>query len=378
MKHIYPLLIIIVLLFTITGCSSDSDNQHSPILETSFYKGMDLSFQMEYEPYNIPFKDENGQPINLLNYVQSQGNNLVRLRLWHTPENGQNTLDKVKLYAQKIKANNMDFLLDIHYSDFWADPAHQTPPAEWQNLSQIELEQAIYNYTRHVVSELENQGTTPKIIQIGNETDSGFLWNYGKVWGEFQDNWPNYINLVQAAIDGVKSIDTQDHIKIMIHYSNPVTANGYFQKLASNNLEYDYMALSYYPRHHTRDPQLLNQKLNYLSDTFNKPIMLVEVAYPFTFDWNDNKNNKVGSDSQIIPEYPATPEGQKAFMQMLINMMKNLNNDNGLGVCYWAPDFVAFDGNENTSTGGSSWENQCMFNFNYEALPIFEAYSEID
>lgn len=376
MKNLFCYLILTLALFSLTGCSSDSDNAETPIIEPLFYKGMDLSFQMEYEDYNVPFKDDQGQPINLLSYVESQGNNLVRLRLWHTPENEQNTLEKVKLYAQKIKANNMSFLLDIHYSDFWADPAHQTPPAAWQNLSQLELEQAVFDYTQQVVSELKNQGTMPKIIQIGNETDSGFLWNYGKVWGEFQDNWPNYINLVQSAINAVKTVDTENDIKIMMHYSNPISANGFFQKLASYNLEYDYMGLSFYPKHHTKDLQLLNQKLNNLSDAFDKPIMLVEVAYPFTLNWNDNKNNIIGSNSQIIPEYPATPEGQKAFMQWIINMMQNLNNNNGLGICYWAPDFVAFDGNENTSTGGSSWENQCMFNFNLEALPIFDVYSD--
>ncbi len=164
------------LIFIIIGCddSKYTSDVLSPV-EPQFYKGMDLSFQSELEKYDLVYKDENGKPITLLDYVSENGTNLVRLKLWHTPQNGQNSLSDVKAYALKIKSRNMDFLLDFHYSDTWADPGSQTPPQAWQNMNFDEIKNAIYNYTKEVLLELKEQNTLPKIIQIGNETDSGLL-----------------------------------------------------------------------------------------------------------------------------------------------------------------------------------------------------------
>ena len=180
---------ILLLFILIVSCTDSESNDDSPINNSVFYKGMDLSFQSELEDYNVDYKDANGNSVELLDFVKSKGTNLVRLRLWHTPQNGENSLSGVKAYAQKIKAKNMNFLLNFHYSDYWADPGNQTPPVAWQNMSFDQVKVAIYNYTKEVVQQLKSQNTMPEMIQIGNETDSGFLWNYGKVWDEFNNNY---------------------------------------------------------------------------------------------------------------------------------------------------------------------------------------------
>ena len=59
----------------------------------------------------------------------------------------------------------------------------------------------------------------------------------------------------------------------------------------------------------------------------------------------------------------------------IITTIKNIPNNRGIGFCYWAPDWVAFSGNENTSTNGSSWENQCVFDFNLKALPMMDVFN---
>jgi len=370
---------LLILLFLIVSCSNADDSQeqqHNPPANTStFYKGMDLSFQSELEDYDINYKDENGVPINLLNFVSEKGTNLVRLKLWHTPQDGENSLEDVKAYAQRIKAMQMDFLLDFHYSDFWADPGTQTPPVAWQNMTNEEIRVAIYEYTKDVVTQLKNQNTLPDIIQIGNETDSGFLWNYGKVWGDFSNNWNNYTILVNEAIRAIKDVDEDNSIKIMLHHSSVENAIYFFNELNTFNVDFDIIGLSYYPQFQIKDLDLVQFKLNELAGTFNKDILMVEVAYPFTLDWNDNNTNYIGSTDQILTEFPATPEGQKAYFEWLINAIKSIPNNRGIGFCYWAPDWVAFSGNENTTTSGSSWENQCMFDFNFTALPIFNTYT---
>lgn len=366
-----PLIVIIILISCSKGDNSDGDANDSDI----FYSGMDLSFQSELENYNLDYKDAQGNAVELLDFVKSKGTNLVRLKLWHTPQDGENSLADVKAYAQTIKAKDMNFLLNFHYSDYWADPGTQTPPAAWQNLSLEDLKVAIYNYTKNVVQQLKAQNTMPEMIQIGNETDSGFLWNYGKVWDEFNDNWVNYAGLVSEAIRAIRDIDTENKVQIMLHHSSVENAIYFFNELQVYNLDFDIIGLSYYPQFQIKDLDLVASKLNTLASTFNKAILMVEVAYPFTLQWNDNSNNYIGSIDQIIPEFSPTPQGQKAYMEWLITTIKNIPNNKGIGFCYWAPDWVAFSGNENTSTNGSAWENQCVFDFNLKALPVLDTFN---
>lgn len=366
---------ILLLFILIVSCTDSESNDDSPINNSVFYKGMDLSFQSELEDYNVDYKDANGNSVELLDFVKSKGTNLVRLRLWHTPQNGENSLSGVKAYAQKIKAKNMNFLLNFHYSDYWADPGNQTPPVAWQNMSFDQVKVAIYNYTKEVVQQLKSQNTMPEMIQIGNETDSGFLWNYGKVWDEFNNNWANYASLVSEAIRAVREVDTNNQTQIMLHIAGIQTAIPFFNELQPYNLDFDIIGLSYYPQFQTKDLNLVASTLNNIATTFSKPILMVEVAYPFTLQWNDSLNNFIGNIEQTIPEFAPTPQGQKAYFVWLVTTIKNIPNNKGIGFCYWAPDWVAFNGNENTSTNGTSWENQCLFDFNLKALPALEIFN---
>ncbi|BAO74722.1 arabinogalactan endo-beta-1,4-galactanase [Winogradskyella sp. PG-2] len=365
---------IILALVLIVSCTDSESNNDGQINESIFYKGMDLSFQSELEDYNIDYKDSDGNSVELLDFVKSKGTNLVRLKLWHTPQNGENGLSDIKAYAQRVKEKRMGFLLNLHYSDYWADPGTQTPPLAWQNMTIDEVKVEIYNYTKDVVLQLQTQNTMPEIIQIGNETDSGFLWNYGKVWNEFSDNWVNYAGLVSEAIRAVREIDTANESQIMLHIAGIQTAVPFFSELLPYNLDFDIIGLSYYPQFQTKDLDLITSTLNTVATTFDQPILMVEVAYPFTLLWNDNQNNFIGNINQIIPEFAPTPQGQKAYFEWLITTIKNIPNNKGIGFCYWAPDWVAFSGNENTSTNGTSWENQCLFDFDLKALPALDSF----
>ncbi|WP_047545399.1 arabinogalactan endo-beta-1,4-galactanase [Psychroserpens sp. Hel_I_66] len=372
MKHFYSMLFFAIIIYS---CSENSTTDNSELVSPIFYKGMDLSFQSELEDYNVTYNDQNGNLIGLLDFVTAKGANLIRLKLWHTPQNGENGLNDVKAYAQRIKSYNANFLLDFHYSDFWADPGTQTPPVAWQNMTNEEIRVAIYEYTKDVLTQLKNQNTLPKIIQIGNETDSGFLWNYGKVWDEFSNNWSNYAILVKEAIRAVREIDTEDDIKIMLHHSSVENSIFFFEELESFTIDYDIIGLSYYPQFQTKDLNVVANKLNILATTFEKDILLVEVAYPFSLGFDDSQGNFIGSLDQTIPEFSPTPQGQKAYMEWLITTLKSIPNNRGIGFCYWAPDWVAFPNNSNSISGGSAWENQCLFDFNHNALPALDVYN---
>ncbi len=46
--------------------------------------------------------------------------------------------------------------LTVHYSDTWADPGSQITPIDWQGVQIEDLRDSVYNYTKKIVSEIEN------------------------------------------------------------------------------------------------------------------------------------------------------------------------------------------------------------------------------
>src|SRR5690349_25106635 len=116
----------------------------------------------------------------------------------------------------------MGFLLDLHYSDTWADPGKQVIPEAWRGLDSIEaLAEQVRAYTAEVLGALVAAGARPDMVQIGNEITPGLLIHvptdatdcYGSnsaprpgVNGS-QANWDNLAALLRAGVAGVKSVD---------------------------------------------------------------------------------------------------------------------------------------------------------------------------
>lgn len=70
----------------------------------------------------------------------------------------------------------MKVYLTIHYSDSWADPGQQNPPAAWDGLTLAELRDSVYNYTEQVITAIK-----PEYVSIGNEINGGMLWETGRI-----------------------------------------------------------------------------------------------------------------------------------------------------------------------------------------------------
>jgi len=374
--------------YTVTLTAYDIDDNEVEVSKTVsiidggpvFYTGMDLSYQSHLKDFNVQYYDEDGNAIdNLFQFVKDNGVNLIRIRLFHSPENGSDVvkssnLSNVLELCQQVKATNNKILLDIHYSDTWADPGHQTVPAAWQGLSFDVLKDSVYQYTKYVLEKLDAQNTLPEMVQIGNETNSGFLWGQGRVWNEFNNNWGNYAELINSANQAIVDIENQtgNSISTIVHVAGVTYKTTFFDKLAEHNAEFDIIGLSHYARHHTQNLQLMQSELNKLSDKYDKPILIAETNYPWTLGWNDWTNNVVGLEEHLISGYPATPEGQKIYYEKMVEILNNVTGGNGLGFVWWAPDLVAFNGPE--SKDGSAFENVTTFDFDNKALPVFEVF----
>lgn len=82
--------------------------------------------------------------------------------------------------AKRVKAAELGFLLDFHYSDFWADPGKQRKPKAWEHFTVEQLEQAVYEFTKETMEHLIQEGAAPDMVQVGNELSNGLLWPKGR------------------------------------------------------------------------------------------------------------------------------------------------------------------------------------------------------
>ena len=121
---------------------------------------------------------------------------------------------------------------------------------------------------------------------------------------------------------------------------------------------------------HGKNLNEVKNTLTQLSEKYKKEILIAETAYPFTLDWNDWTNNIVGLEEQILPQYPASPKGQKEFILKIKELI--MATEKGIGLCYWGGELVAFNGNE--AKDGSPWENQALFDFDNKILPVVSAF----
>lgn len=339
-----------------------------------FWLGVDASYLPEIEANGGLFIDE-GVNRPLLDIVTAYNLNMVRLRLWVNPANGTNNLPQTLALAQRVKQAGLAFLLDLHYSDTWADPAHQSKPAIWANLTGEALNQAVYEYTQDTIAAFKAQNSLPDIVQIGNEISGGLLWPDGRVGVGYEDNWPQLIGLLQAGVNGVRdSLPEGESVLIMLHLDaggNNEVCRWFFDQVVAAGLPFDLIGLSYYPWWHgTLGDMAAN--VNDLAVRYAKPIVIVETAYPWTLDWQDETANLVGMESQLHSGYPASPAGQRAFMRVLIRLIRTVPNGLGWGVIYWAADAIT------TPTQGSIWENMALFDFAGNRLPVWDILGEMN
>jgi len=365
----------ILFVFLNIQLFAQGQQSESVIKSLDFIRGVDLSELLEIEA-NYGVYKENGNVEDAIQIFKDHNINFVRLRLWHTPSGGNDNLEKTLSMASRIKALGLNFLLDFHYSDTWADPGHQTKPINWQNLSFQELKDSIYQYSHNVITALKNQNALPDMVQIGNEITCGILWNDGRVCDQFNtpQQWTQLAGLINEGIRGVnESLGTDDSVKIMIHIDRGGDNNGsqwFLDHLLAENVKFDFIGLSYYPWWQGTLSDL-EFNVNDLAQRYSKEIIIVETAYPWTLDWYDNTQNIVGEQGQLLPGYPATVEGQENFLNDLIELVQNIPDNKGKGLFYWAPEWIS------VPSLGSPWENVTLFDFTGELLNSISVFDLI-
>ena len=351
-----------------------------------FIKGMDISMTAELESLGVKFFDK-GKEEDIFSILKKYNTDTIRLRLWHNPYDeegnpyggGTNDLETTLNLAKRIKNAGMKFLLDIHYSDFGVDPEKQFKPKAWRDIEGQDLCHEVYKYTCEVLKEFINKDICPEMIQVGNELTNGLLWPEGNL-----ENPDEMIELIKSGIKAVKDTAGND-IKIILHLDNGGNNELYrrwFDIATERNVEYDFIGLSYYPYWHGLLNDLKNN-LNDISERYNKDVIIVETSYSFTTEPYKDEYHIVTDELASITGYEPSKEGQSKFINDLLDVIKNVNNNRGKGFFYWEPSWVPVKGTtwatkagmkyiNNDSEEGNAWANQALFDYEGNALPALE------
>jgi arabinogalactan endo-1,4-beta-galactosidase len=327
----------------------------------SFLSGGDISLLPLEEQHGLIYKDH-GVPRDALAIFKDSGYNCMRLRLWVHPSGEGifvNDLPYTVALGRRIKKAGFRLILDIHYSDTWADPGKQGKPAAWAALPFDKLTTTVHDYTRDVVEQMRKGGAMPDIIQIGNEITGGMLWPDGKDWGPGHD-FVNLSKLLKAGIAGV--FDASKGVArplIMIHIDKGGDWGGtkwFFDGIIAQGVDFDIIGESFCPFFQGPLSQLKNT-LTQAADRYHKPIIVAETGYAYEDD---------GRGPHDGVTYPKTPDGQKQFLMDLMATVRATPDGLGRGIIYWAPEWVPGDG-----IGG--WDGTTLFDESGNALPGLDA-----
>ena len=364
-------------------------------------RGVDISSILAVENAGVTFCNEYGRKQDIFRTLSEHGVNYIRVRVWNEPYDsrgnsyggGNCDLYTAAEIGRRAAKYGMKLLVDIQYSDFWADPEKQTRPKYWIQHDHETLKGEIYKYTSWVLETISEAGGNIGMVQVGNETNCFFC-------GE--TDMYKICDLFASGDQAIRDFDRS--VLIAHHFANPST--GYYawyaQVMDECNLDYDVFATSYYPYWHGTTENLTTV-LKEIADTYNKYVMVAETAYPYTSEDGDTFGNAVSEDSDsAVFRYDVSVDGQAQCLKDVFQAVANVG-EKGIGVFYWEPAWLGVNGisweeqsslwkkygsgwatdyaaeydASVTGAGGSSYDNQALFDFEGNSLKSLQVFRNI-
>ena len=407
------LLSIIIITMLITGCSRNINTPEkskfdNPIsieavegLDEDFMFGCDLSSLIAEENSGVVFYNEKGDIQDPIKTLADNGVNMIRVRVWNNPydENGNGygggncDTDNAIAIGKRATECKMTVFIDYHYSDFWTDPSKQMCPKAWADMNIDEKSDALYEYTKESLGRILESGVNVTMVQLGNEINNGMA-------GE--TDWKKITMLLNSGSRAVRELSEtyNREIQIAVHFTNPEkegTYINYAETLKNNNVDYDIFATSYYSFWHGTTANL-KSVLSEIVEAYGKKVMVAETSYAYTYDDGDGHANTVGKGEY---GYEVSVQGQADAIRDCVEVLASLG-ENAVGICYWEPAWIPVpDDTEMTRSqiwekygsgwassyaseydsedagkyyGGSSWDNQALFDFEGHPLPSIEMF----
>lgn len=302
--------------------------------------GADVSWITQLEEQGYRWVDDTGVQVDPIQAAQNLGVNTVRLRIfvnppasayWEKPAinfkghmmpGGWTMLgycdkNSISKLAKRAKALGMDLMIDLHYSDHFADPVFQDIPAAWAQDTADELVQRVSDHTEDVLNTLKSAGVAPEYVQVGNELNMGLLLPVGS----FHDAPDQMIRMLNAGYDAVKRCcpDTT----VVTHISSGHDLHYiklFFDVFFAKGGKTDMIGLSYYPYWFGIQHDF-HEFLDTLSQTaacYGKPIVLSEIGERYD-----------------------EPEKSYSLLADTLRVLEHVPDHQGVGMFYWEPEVSA-------------------------------------
>ena len=278
------------------SCTEDgpvtNPRQEEPVVEkeAGFAYGADISWVTQQEKEGLKFYTPGADrtEMELMTLLRDYCHvNSIRLRVWVNPKEGWNNIDDVVIKARRAEALGLRTMIDLHFSDTWADPGHQEMPEAWKELSFEDLKKALGNHVTETLTALKNAGVVVEWVQIGNETTPGMMLPTGSI----VDNPQGYTELNNAGYDAVKAVYPE--ALVIAHLDSGNDQSRYdrmFDALAMYNGRYDMIGMSVYPYWAEQQGEtggwekVANDciaNIKHLKEKYNKPVMVCEIGMPY-------------------------------------------------------------------------------------------------
>lgn len=268
--------------------------------------GADISFVPQSEATGLVYTDEKGNPKDVCQILADHHFNMIRLRIFVNPEEPEGyspgkgfcDLTHTLEMAKRIKKAGMEFALDFHYSDTWADPDKQFKPSAWASLTGKELNDKLYQYTAETLRKLKEADVAPSIVQIGNEISHGMVWPEGRIDDNAtEENWQALMELYKAGQKGVREVLPEAKLQVHLALGGENTlCREFLDHMLKAGAEFDIIGLSYYEQWHETYNDL-KANIYDLTARYKKPVCICE--------YGANENN-IKTINDIVR---ATPEG---------------------------------------------------------------------
>lgn len=396
-------------------------------------RGVDISSYQALKNAGVKFYNYEGKEESLLKILHDNGVNYIRLKIWNDPKNsdgavyggGDNDVATSLAIAKEASQYGMKVLLNFHYSDFWADPAQQLLPKAWQGLNSTEIESSVYNFTKATIKQFQDANVDVGMVQIGNEITNGTIGIYsnrdaGESWTNVWGNEEKSKQINKYLKSGIKAVhDSKNGSSILtiLHLETPDVTKykTIMDTWKRDGVQYDILGSSYYNYWSVSDgnntPENL-VKVQNLASEYGKLFSVMETGWVNSLENSDGTPDSISADQsdwQNTNAFTVGPQGQVDELTSLYNTLSKSSNT--LGAFYWEPAWLAvYAGWNNWNTnkeasdifgsgwaskgavgyfpdskmyyngspawGGSSWENQALFDSRGYALQSLKFYSQ--
>ncbi len=370
-------------------------------ISDDFIRGMDASAVLSIEKSGAKYYGFDGKEQDVFQTLAQAGVNYIRLRVWNDPYDedgngyggGNNDVATAVELGKRATKYGMKVSIDFHYSDFWADPKRQHAPKAWEGMTAEEKADALYTFTKDSLGEILDAGVDVGMVQVGNEINNGMS-------GETEVT--SVMKLLTAGSKAVResAADYGKDIQVAVHYTN-ITDNDEVDTMAANlkeyGVDYDVFGLSYYPFWDGTNENMQKVAKN-IMDKYGKQVMIAETSYAYTTEDGDGFDNSFDGIEGAVDGYAATVQSQAT---MIRDICADANEVGVIGVFYWEGTWIPVGSKSQDNSklwekygsgwassysadydpddaglyyGGSSWDNQAMFDFTGHPLASLNVF----